>query len=69
MGTHTPKNKKGGIKVSFKEYQLEIIELYDNWIQKEEKRGVSYGEIAYIESLKKRELEEIEKELNKALSN
>lgn len=55
--------------MNFKEYQLEIIDLYNNWIQKEEKRGISYGEIAYIQSLKKRELKEIEKELNKALSN
>ena len=55
--------------MSFKEYQLEIINLYNKWIQKEENRYVSYGEIAYIENLTKEELEEIEKELNKALSN
>ena len=55
--------------MSFKEYQMEIIKLYDKWKQEKENRYISYGEIVYIESLKKEELEEIEKELNKALSN
>ena len=49
------------------EYRQEVIRKYDEYLMKTEKRGISYGEIAYIEGLKKKELEEMEKELDKEL--
>lgn len=46
---------------------LYIQSLYDEWLQKTEKRGISYGEIAHIQGLNDGELDEIEKELLKEL--
>lgn len=34
--------------------------LYDEYLQKTEKRGASYGELAYIESLTSAELDELD---------
>lgn len=33
-----------------------IISIYDEYLQLTENRGISYGEIAYIQGLKKKEL-------------
>lgn len=49
------------------EKRQEIIKMYDEWIQKEEKRGISYGELVYIEKLSIPQLEEIKKELESLL--
>lgn len=49
------------------QYILHIINLYDEWIQKEEKRGASYGELYYIENLNMQELREMEKALYQEL--
>ena len=37
----------------FKEY---VLSLYDDYLQRTENRNASYGEIAYIDSLNKKEL-------------
>lgn len=55
------------------EYRQEVARAYDEYIMAKEGRGISYGEIAYIDGLKKKELdalyfealEEIEKIKNK----
>lgn len=39
------------------EYRREVGRAYDEYIMAKEGRGISYGEIAYIEGLKKRELD------------
>lgn len=44
-------------------YRMEIERLYDLYLMKTEKRGISYGEIAYIQSLSKKELDNLYKEL------
>lgn len=54
-------------KEDFEEYQLYIISLYDEYIYTTEKRGASYGEIAYLQNLKEQELEELESEILKEL--
>ena len=41
--------------------------LYDEYLQKTEKRGLSYGELSYIENLSDKELEELESEILKEL--
>lgn len=41
----------------------EVIKLYDEYLMKEEKRGVSYGELAYIQNLNDEELNELYNEL------
>ena len=46
---------------------LYITNLYDEWLQKTEKRGISYGELAHIQGLNAGELAEIEQELLKEL--
>lgn len=51
----------------FNEYQMHVSSLYDDWLYKTEKRSASYGELAYIYNLKKKELEELEAELIKEL--
>ena len=40
-----------------------VIHQYDYYLQKTEGRGISYGEIAYIQGLNSKELEELYKEL------
>lgn len=37
----------------------EVIQKYDEYLILKEKRGVSYGELAYIQNLEKRELKEL----------
>ena len=46
-----------------------IISLYDELLMKTENRGVSYGELAYINNLTQDELEEIEKEILEELES
>lgn len=61
-------------RAELEEYRGEVVRAYDEYIMAKEGRGISYGEIAYIEGLKKRELdalynealEEIEKMKNNA---
>lgn len=45
------------------EFRLEVQRLYDEYLYKTEKRGISYGEIAYIESLADCALQEFYDEL------
>lgn len=45
------------------EYIMHVENLYDTLMNIKEERGISYGEIAYVESLKKKELEELEEEI------
>ena len=45
------------------ELLFEITSLYDEYLQETEKRGVSYGEIAYLQSLNVESLEEIKKQI------
>lgn len=44
-----------------------INSIYDEYLQKTEKRGLSYGELSYIENLNDEELEELENEILKEL--
>ena len=37
----------------------EVVQKYDEYLMLKEKRGVSYGELAYIQNLDKRELKEL----------
>lgn len=50
------------------EYLLYIENLYDEYLQRTEKRGISYGELSYIQNLNKKQLQELEKELYKQLN-
>ena len=45
------------------EFKQEVQRLYDEYLYKTEHRGISYGEIAYIEGLDKKELNKLYKEL------
>ena len=47
------------------EFKQEVQRLYDEYLMKTEKRGISYGEIAYIEGLNKKELNKLYEELLK----
>jgi hypothetical protein len=47
------------------EFRNEVIRLYDEYLMQEEKRGVSYGELAYIQDLNDEELNELYNELLK----
>lgn len=42
----------------------DIQRRYDEYLQDTEKRGASYGEIAYVDSLRGKELDDFEKELD-----
>ena len=48
------------------ELRLEAQSRYDEYLYNTEHRGISYGEIAYIENLTKRELEDFIAEIDKA---
>ena len=45
------------------EFRLEVGARYNEWLEKTENRNTSYGELAYIESLNEKQLNEIYKEL------
>ena len=47
------------------EYLFYVQSKYDEYLQKTENRGMSYGELAYLQNLSKTQLEEFEKELDK----
>lgn len=47
------------------EYKQEVERVYDEYLMATEDRGISYGEIAYIEGLNKKELDNL---YNEALS-
>ena len=49
------------------EYLLEVQSKYDEYLMKIENRGMSYGELAYLQNLSKKELEEFERGLYKEL--
>lgn len=49
------------------EYRLHVQSKYDEYLMKTENRGISYGELAYIQNLNKKELEELEEELEEEL--
>lgn len=51
------------------EYLLYIQNLYDEYLIKTEKRGISYGEIVYIQNLSMKELKKMEEELLQELES
>ena len=50
------------------EFRQHVQMLYDEYLYRTEKRGASYGEIAHIESLPKKELNGLYKELESEMS-
>jgi hypothetical protein len=50
------------------EYELYIIDLYDEYRRKTENIGISYGEINHIQSRTMPQLKQLEKELLKELN-
>lgn len=50
------------------EFCEHIKQLYDEYLMKTEKRGISWGELAYIDGLTMKELKEFENELSKELN-
>ncbi len=45
------------------EFVEEVIDRYDELLNEEQGRGISYGEIAYIDSLDKEELNKLYEEI------
>ena len=45
------------------EYRNQVQQMYDEWLMKTENRNISYGEIAYIQSLDEKGLTELVNEL------
>ena len=45
------------------DYIMEVQTLYNEYLEKTENRGISYGELSYIENLKKKELDSLYIEL------
>ena len=45
------------------EYRMQVESEYDDYLYKTEHRGMSYGELAHIGGLSKKELEALEKEI------
>ena len=54
-------------KQEFNEYLFEVQSKYDEYLQKTENRGISYGELAYLQDLSISQLAEFEKEVDKEL--
>lgn len=48
-------NKERGINMTKEELKNECIRLYDLYTMKTEKRGISYGEIVWIESINEKD--------------
>lgn len=51
------------------EFNMAVVNAYDELLQKTEKRGVSYGELAYIESLSDKEAKDLLEECYKELGD
>lgn len=49
------------------EYRMYVENLYNEYLEKTENRNTSYGELAYIEGLNEKELDDMENELLKEL--
>ena len=49
------------------EYILHIQNKYDEYLMRTENRGMSYGELHYIQNLSEEELQELEEELEENL--
>ena len=49
------------------EYRLHVQSRYDEWLQATENRGASYGEVAYIDGLNEKELDDMCEELDTEL--
>lgn len=49
------------------EYIMHVQNLYDMLMNIKEERDISYGELAYIEKLKKKQLEDFEAEIYEEL--
>ena len=45
-------------------FMSHVINLYDEYLYKTENRGISWGELAYIQNLTEEELKDLEEELN-----
>lgn len=45
------------------EYIMYVEKLYDALMSVKEERGISYGEMAYVESLNKKGLKDLEEEI------
>jgi hypothetical protein len=45
------------------DFIMEVQSIYDEYLQRTEKRGISYGEIYYIQNLRKKELDKLYIEL------
>ena len=54
-------------KKELEEYRLYVQQRYDEYLQATEKRGASWGEIAHIEGLGKKELDDLCSEIDEEL--
>lgn len=45
------------------EHLLYVQSIYDELMQKKENRGISYGELVYLQDLNEKKLNEIENEI------
>lgn len=54
-------------KEELEEYRLYVQSRYDEYLQATEKRGASWGEVAYIEGLSEKELDDMCAELDEEL--
>lgn len=52
-----------GFYIDLEDFRGEVVRLYDEHLTKTEHRGISWGELAYIDGLKKKELQELYNEL------
>ena len=49
------------------EYKLQVQSLYNEYLEKVYNRNISYGEIAWIQSLPEKDLTEFENELERVV--
>ena len=54
-------------KRELEEYRLLVSNSYDLLLRIQENRGLSYGEIAYVEELNYKELKDLEEEINEEI--
>lgn len=45
------------------EFVMEVCRIYDEYLMRTENRGMSYGELAYVQNLDRKELEALYEEL------
>lgn len=56
-----------GLEMNIEDYRQEVVGKFDDYLQRTESRGISWGEIAHFDNLNKQQLTKVEREIDNAM--